>query len=173
MAFHVLRMDPGQVRELARSFTRVQEEIRFCDRCGSLTDSDLCFVCTDGRRDATLLCVVEEAGDVFAIERTGEFRGRYHVLGGALSPLDGIGPADLNLKQLLERLDQEPVQELFLATNPTLEGDATARYVGELVFPRSLKITRISHGIPTGTPLEFADEGALARSIRGRRSMES
>lgn len=172
MAFHILRMDPEQARDLSRCIERVQAEIGFCERCGSLTDEELCSVCTDTRRDARLLCVVEEPGDVYAIERTSEFRGRYHVLGGALSPLDGIGPDDLKLKELIARVDEDPVEEVFLATNPTLEGDATAQYVAGLLRPRALRMTRISHGIPTGTPLEYADEGALARSIRARRSMD-
>ena len=172
MAFHILRMDPEQARDLSRSIERVQAEIRFCARCGSLTETELCSICTDPRRDTRLLCVVEEPGDVYAIERTGEFRGCYHVLGGALSPLDGIGPEDLKLRELAARVETEPVEEVFLATNPTLEGDATAQYVAGLLRPRGLRMTRISHGIPTGTPLEYADEGALARSIRARRSMD-
>ncbi len=172
MAFHILRMDPAQARELSSAIARVQDEIHFCSRCGSLTDVELCSVCTDTRRDVRLLCVVEEAQDVYAIERTGEFRGRYHVLGGALSPLDGVGPEDLRLRELTGRLTEEPVEEVFLATNPTLEGDATAQYVATLLRPRQVRLTRISHGIPTGTPLEYADEGALARSIRARRSMD-
>ena len=172
MAFHILRMDPEQAQGLSRSIERVQAEIRFCTRCGSLTDAELCSVCTDTRRDGRLLCVVEEPGDVYAIERTGEFRGRYHVLGGALSPLDGVGPDDLTLRELAARVEGGPVEEVFLATNPTLEGDATAQYVAGLLRPHGLRMTRISHGIPTGTPLEYADEGALARSIRSRRSMD-
>ena len=171
IAFHILRMDEEQVSELSRALATVRQEIRFCRECGGLTDQEVCDICTDDERDGSLLCVVEEPGDIFAIERTGEYRGRYHVLGGALSPLDGVGPGDLRMEQLSERA-RPPVNEVFLATNPTLEGDATARYIADLLEDTSIKLTRISHGIPTGTTLEFADQTALARSIRGRRDFE-
>ena len=171
IAFHFLRADHEQVEQLSAAMLAIRREIRFCSQCGGLTDRELCNICDDPARSAGMICVVEEPGDIFAIEKTGEFGGTYHVLGGALSPLDGIGPEQLRLPELLNRIKKDADLELFIATNPTLEGDATADYLQDLLKDYAVRITRISHGIPTGTPIEFADRAALARSIRGRRDL--
>ena len=172
IAFHILRMDDEQANQLARSLQTVRREIHFCKVCAGLTDQTVCEYCQDDSRSSDLLCIVEEPGDIFAIEKTGEFKGKYHVLGGALSPLDGIGPGELRIRELEERCGKDQVSELFVATNPTLEGDATAQYLADLFSQKpEIKLTRISHGIPTGTQIEFADRAALARSIRGRQSL--
>lgn len=172
IAFHLLKQDPQRSREIAAAILELREQVRFCAQCGSLAQAELCDICSDPSREARLLCVVEEPGDVYAIERTGEFKGLYHVLMGALSPLDGIGPDDLRLAELLTRIEKTPPEELFLATNPTLEGDATARYIQDRLRGKALKLTRISHGIPTGAAIEYADRNALARSVRARTSLE-
>ena len=169
IAFHILRADPEQAEELARSIRTAREEILFCESCGGLTDESVCSLCTDERRDDELICVVEEPNDIYAIEKTGEFSGKYHVLNGALSPLDGIGPGDLRIQELLGRVERKRPREILIATNPTLEGDATAQYLADLLKNRDILITRISHGIPTGGQLEYAESTALARSIQGRR----
>ncbi|MBX7058299.1 MAG: recombination mediator RecR [Leptospirales bacterium] len=172
IAFHLLKSDRQQVAELASALTNLCDQVQFCRQCASLAQQELCELCSDPQRDASLLCVVEEPGDVYAIERTGEFKGLYHVLMGALSPLDGVGPQDLRLNELFARIESSAPAELFLATNPTLEGDATARYIQDRLRGRSLKLTRISHGIPTGAAIEYADRSALARSVRARTSLE-
>ncbi len=174
IALKLLRSDLRQIEELSEAILEFREKMRFCSNCGGLAEEEeLCSICQDRQRDASLLCVVEEAGDIFAIERTGEFSGYYHVLMGALSPLDGIGPEELRIDELLKKLEREKekISELFLATNPTLEGDATASYLQEHMQHSHLRITRISHGIPTGSSIEFAEQGALARSIRGRTEL--
>lgn len=172
IAFHLLRVDAVEVEQLSGALRRVREEVHFCQECGGLTDRDVCEICEDPRRDDSILCVVEEPNDIYVIEGTGEYRGRYHVLNGALSPMDGIGPEDLRLEELGDRILTGNLQELFIATNPTLEGDATARYLADLFADREFSITRISHGIPTGSTIEYAESSALARSIRGRRALD-
>ncbi len=173
IAFYLLKADASLGADIAQSITSLKEEIAFCEICGSLTERTICEICTDTSRDAKLLCVVEEPGDVFVIEKTGEFFGRYHVLMGAISPLDGIGPEDLRIEALdLKLRQEEQLSEILIATNPTLEGDATADYINKLFQKYSrLKITRISHGIPTGSAIEFSEPSVLARSIRSRISL--
>lgn len=171
IAFHLLKNDPRHTEQLSRALQELRTTVRFCSQCGGLTDGELCEICSDSSRDPALICVVEEPQDIYAIEKTGEFRGLYHVLMGALSPLDGIGPDDLRIRELIERVKAVSCREIFVATNPTLEGDATAHYITELVRRPGLAVTRISHGIPTGASIEFADSGVLARSIRDRRAM--
>lgn len=173
IAFHLIRSDMEKSKDLALAVERLKTEVRSCARCGSLSDQDLCPICRDSRRDPSVICVVEEPGDVFAIEKTGEHRGLYHVLMGAISPLDGIGPGDLRIDELLRRVrTEEPLRELLLATNPTLEGDATADYIASMVHKEGIKITRISHGVPTGASIEYADKSTLARSIRLRHDFK-
>ncbi|MBE7439894.1 MAG: recombination protein RecR [Spirochaetales bacterium] len=171
IALFLARAEPFRTESLSRALLTLQEKIRFCDVCGSLAEDHLCTVCRDPRRNRDLLCVVEEPGDVLAIERTAEFSGLYHVLMGALSPLDGIGPEDLRLSELIERMGSGHFQEVFLATNPNLEGDATAHYVQQLLAPYQVRVTRLQHGIPTGSMLEFADSNTLAHSIRARHNL--
>ncbi|MBI3396068.1 MAG: recombination protein RecR [Spirochaetia bacterium] len=171
IAFYLLKTDPSRVEQLCHALLEMRRSVRFCSQCGSLSETELCSICRDPARDQKRLCVVEEPGDIFSIETTGEYRGLYHVLMGALSPLDGIGPEDLRLRELRDRLSPGQFTELFVATNPTLEGDATAHYILELARRPGLTITRISHGIATGASIEFAEQGALARSIRDRRPL--
>lgn len=172
IAFHLLHVDADEVEQLSGALRRMREEVHFCQECGGLTDRELCEICEDTGRDDSILCVVEEPNDIYVIEGTGEYRGRYHVLNGALSPMDGIGPEDLRLEELRARILAGNPRELFIATNPTIEGDATARYLADLFQDRDLSITRISHGIPTGSAIEFAEMSALARSIRSRRALD-
>lgn len=173
IAFHLIRSDMEKSKDLALAVERLKSEVRACIRCGSLSDQDLCPICRDARRDASVICVVEEPGDVYAIEKTGEHRGLYHVLMGAISPLDGIGPGDLRIEELLRRVKtEEAVSEILLATNPTLEGDATADYIASMIQRQNVKITRISHGVPTGASIEYADKSTLARSIRLRHDFK-
>ena len=171
IAFHLLQADPADARRLAEAIERVKATIRFCARCWNITEQDECRICRDTRRDATVLCVVEEPRDVIAIERTREFRGRYHVLGGAISPIDGIGPDELHIKELLRRLDEEGVVEVILATNPNVEGEATASYVSRLLTPLGIRVTRLASGLPVGGDLEYADEVTLGRAFAGRREV--
>ncbi len=171
IAFHLIQNDDRYSVELSRAIQELKEQVRFCSVCGSLSDQELCEVCSDPSRENQSICVVEEPGDVFSIENTGEFHGRYHVLMGVLSPLDGIGPGDIRLKELVERTAAEEIREIIVATNPTMEGDATAHYIGELLKNTDISITRISHGISTGGSIEFADRAALARSIKNRREL--
>jgi recombination protein RecR len=172
IAFHLLAADPVDVRRLADVLVEVKEKVRFCTVCGNVAEEDQCRVCQDARRDLTVLCVVEEPKDVVAVERTREFRGRYHVLGGAISPIEGIGPDDLRVKELMQRLADGQVTELILATDPNLEGEATATYLARLVKPMGLKVTRLASGLPVGGDLEYADEVTLGRAFEGRRSLD-
>lgn len=172
IALFLARSEPHRLQSLARTLLELQERVRFCEVCGALAEGPLCSVCQNPERDQTLLCVVEEPGDVLAVERTGAFKGLYHVLMGALSPLDGVGPEELRLAELVERIDTGTVKEVFLATNPNLEGDATAHYVQELLAGRPLLVTRLVHGIPTGSLLEYAEQSTLARSIRSRQKLD-
>jgi recombination protein RecR len=172
IAFHLLAADPADVRRLVGAISEVKEKVRFCEVCGNVTEDVRCRICRDPRRDPAVLCVVEEARDVVAIERTREFRGRYHVLGGAISPMDGIGPDDLRIRELLVRLGEGEITEMILATDPNLEGEATAAYLARLVKPMGLKVTRPASGLPVGGDLEYADEITLGRAFEGRRSLD-
>ncbi len=172
IAFYVLQADEDQIAGLAHTLSEVKRRVRFCDRCGNVAEAELCRICSDQRRDDTALCVVEEPKDVVAIERTREFRGRYHVLGGAISPIDGIGPDNLRIKELMGRLANGEVTELILATDPNLEGEATATYISRLVSGMGLTVTRLASGLPVGGDLEYADEVTLGRAFEGRRRVE-
>jgi recombination protein RecR len=172
IAFYLLAADPTDVRRLAEVLVEVKEKVRFCRTCGNVAEEDECRICRDPRRDLSLLCVVEEPKDVVAIERTREFRGRYHVLGGAISPIEGIGPDDLRVKELMTRLADGAVTELILATDPNLEGEATATYLARLIKPMGLKVTRLASGLPVGGDLEYADEVTLGRAFEGRRQLD-
>ncbi len=172
IAFHILQADPVDVRRLAHALTEVKEKVRFCTVCGNVSEAELCRVCQDPRRDPAVICVVEEPKDVVAIERTREFRGRYHVLGGAISPIEGVGPDDLRVRELMTRLADGEVNELILATDPNLEGEATATYLARLIKPMGLKVTRLASGLPVGGDLEYADEVTLGRAFEGRRLLD-
>ncbi len=171
IAFHVLSADPADVTRLANSLRKVKELVRFCTTCFNVAESEQCRVCRDTRRTNEVLCVVEEPKDVVAIERTGEFRGRYHVLGGAINPLEGIGPDNLRIRELLQRLGTGEVRELILATDPNTEGEATATYLALMVKPMGIAVTRLASGLPVGGDLEYADEITLGRAFEGRRAV--
>jgi recombination protein RecR len=173
IAFHLLTVDGADIDRLQSALRRVKEDVRFCTLCWNVAEGDLCRVCADSRRDASLICVVEEPKDVAAVERTREFRGRYHVLGGAISPIDGIGPDQLRIAELLKRIAEPGVSEVILATDPNLEGEATATYLSRLLrtFP-DLSVTRLASGLPVGGDLEYADEITLGRAFSGRRSVD-
>jgi len=172
IAFHLLQADPVDVRRLAQVLLEVKEKVRFCITCGNVAEDTECRICRDPRRDQTVLCVVEESKDVQAVERTREFRGRYHVLGGAISPIEGIGPDDLRVKELMTRLADGTITELIIATDPNLEGEATATYLARLIKPMGLHVTRLASGLPVGGDLEYADEVTLGRAFEGRRSLD-
>jgi recombination protein RecR len=171
IAFYQLRADPDEVTRLTTVLTQVKATIRFCERCGNVAQAELCRICADPRRDQTAICVVEEPKDVVAVERTREFRGTYHVLGGAISPMDGIGPEDLRIRELLQRLADGTVTELILATDPNIQGEATATYISRSLRGTGLRITRLASGLPVGGDLEYADEVTLGRAFEGRRPM--
>jgi recombination protein RecR len=171
LALYVLRTDGEYAQSLAEAIVAVKHETRLCSRCFALTEADPCGMCVDPRRTGDVICVVEDPADLLAIERAGEFRGHYHVLHGALSPLDGIGPDDLKIRPLLERLRREVVQEVIVATNPTAEGEATALYLAKEVKPLGVRVTRIARGLPVGADLEYADALTVGRAIEGRREM--
>ncbi len=171
IAFHLLTASPEDVRRLAATLIEVTEKVKFCRTCGNVAENDECRICMDVRRDPSLICVVEEPKDVAAIEKIREFRGRYHVLGGAISPMDGIGPEDLRISELMARLADGDINELILATDPNLEGEATATYLARLVKPLGLKVTRPASGLPVGGDLEYADEVTLGRAFEGRRTL--
>jgi recombination protein RecR len=172
LTYHLLKRPPEEVRRLARALDGVAERVRACSRCGNLTEADPCALCQNPRRDPTLICVVEEASDIPAIERTGEYRGLYHVLGGRLSPLEGIGPAELNIQSLLARLGPgSEVREVILATNPSVEGEATAVYLQKLIRPLGVRVTRLARGLPVGGDLEYADGVTIAEALAGRREL--
>ena len=172
IAFHILQADPADVRRLGEILLTVKERVRFCVICGHVTEEEECRICRDPRRDTASLCVVEESKDVIAIERTAEYRGRYHVLGGAISPIDGIGPDDLRIRELLQRLSDGTVTEVIIATDPNLEGEATATYLARLLSPMGLTVTRLASGLPVGGDLEYADEVTLGRAFAGRRRLD-
>jgi recombination protein RecR len=171
LTYHLLRQSPTQSRRLADALVQLTERVRTCELCRNFTEAPICTLCADPRRDATLLCVVEEAADIASIERAGEFRGRYHVLGGRLSPLDGVGPDDLAIGALLARIEPEGVREVIVATNPSLEGEATALYVQRQLVPRQVRVTRIARGLPVGGDLEYADGVTIAQALSARREM--
>jgi recombination protein RecR len=171
LTYHLLKQPPEQSRRLAEALATLAEKVRPCDRCFNLTEEALCFICRDPRRDPALICVVEEAADIGAIERAGEFRGQYHVLGGRLSPLDGVTPDDLTIPQLVHRVETGDVREVIVATNPSLEGEATALYVQRQLAQFSLSVTRIARGLPVGGDLEYADGVTIAQALSARRAM--
>jgi recombination protein RecR len=172
IAFHLLAADPADVRRLTSALTEVKDKVRFCRVCGNVAEAEECRICRDPRRDLTVICVVEEPKDVVAIEKTREFRGRYHVLGGAISPIEGVGPDDLRIRELMVRLQDGAVTEVILATDPNLEGEATATYLARLLGPMGLQVTRLASGLPVGGDLEYADEVTLGRAFEGRRRID-
>ena len=171
LAFYLVKAEPEEARHLAQAIVQVKERVRFCNECGNVSEGELCRVCRDPHRDATIICVVEEPKDAASIEKAGVIRGRYHILGGAISPLDGIGPEDLRVQELIERVDRDRVTEVILATNPNLEGNATAMYVAGLLKPLGVKVSRLASGLPVGGDLEYADEVTLTQALEGRRDM--
>jgi len=172
IAFYLLDSDPADLDRLAHVITEVKDKLRYCATCFNVAESEQCRICADPRRDMTVICVVEEPKDVLAVEKTREFRGRYHVLGGAISPIDGIGPDDLRIRELMTRLADGTVTELILATDPNLEGEATAAYLARLITPLGLTVTRLASGLPVGGDLEYADEVTLGRAFEGRRRLD-
>ena len=172
IAFHLLKIPHDDVARLAVAITEAKARVRFCDRCWNFAESELCPICQDDRRDSSILCVVEESRDIISIEKTGEFRGRYHVLLGAMSPLEGIGPEQLKMKELFARIGPEEVQEVILCTNPNTEGEVTAMYIARMMKPFGVKVTRIASGLPVGGDLEYADELTLGRALEGRRELQ-
>jgi recombination protein RecR len=171
LTFYLLKRPAAEVRELGDALVAMKEKITYCRACFNVTDEDPCRICSDPRRDPDVICVVEEPNDLLAMERTGEYRGRYHVLLGALSPLDGIGPDDLKIRELLARLDGKATAEVILATNPNVEGEATALYLAKLLRPLAVRITRIARGLPVGGDLEYADQVTLSKALEGRREI--
>jgi recombination protein RecR len=171
LAFHILRSPEAQARDLAQALVEVKQRIRLCSTCMNLTEADPCALCADARRDARMVCVVASPPDLYAIERAGHFRGRYHVLHGVLSPLDGVGPDDLKLRELVTRLEREKVEELIVATSPNVEGEATALYVARVCKPLGVRVTRIASGVAVGGELEYADGVTIAKALEARREM--
>jgi recombination protein RecR len=173
IAFHLLKLPRDDALRLARAVVEAKERVSFCTRCFNIAEGDACAICTDPRREASVLCVVEEPRDVVAVEKTGEFHGRYHVLQGAISPIEGIGPEQLRVRELLARIEPEGVQEIILCTNPNIEGEATAMYLAKLLGALDLQVTRIASGLPVGGDLEYADELTLGRALEGRRVLDT
>lgn len=169
LAFHLLRVSPEEARRLADAIKHIKDAIHLCEVCFNVTDQKRCEYCEDARRDDTIICVVEDARDVVALEKTGEFKGRYHVLQGAISPIDGIGPENLRIRELLKRIQEGKVREVIVATNPNIEGEATAMYLAKLIKPLDVIVTRIASGLPVGGDLEYADEVTLGKALEGRR----
>ncbi len=172
IAFHLLKLSREDALRLAKAVVEAKDRVAWCTRCFNVAEGELCGICTDDRRDATVVCVVEEPRDLVAVEKTQEFRGRYHVLGGAMSPIEGIGPEHLRVKELLARIDAEEITEVILCTNPNIEGETTAMYLARLLKPLGLRVTRIASGLPVGGDLEYADELTLGRALEGRRELE-
>ena len=173
IAFHIIQSERVDISRLADVLRTVKERVKFCTECGNISEEELCLICRDPRRDPTLICVVEESKDVIAIEKTREFRGKYHVLGGAISPIDGIGPENLSIRELMVRLAATEIQEIIIATDPNLEGEATATYLSRLLKPLGMKVSRLASGLPVGGDLEYADEVTLGRAFEGRRTLEN
>ena len=171
IAFHIIQSEHVDTSRLVEVLRTVKEKVKFCKECGNLSEEELCRICRDERRDKNVICVVEESKDVIAIEKTREFRGRYHVLGGAISPIDGIGPEQLRIKELLTRLQSADIEEVIIATDPNLEGEATATYLSRLLKPLGIKISRLASGLPVGGDLEYADEVTLGRAFEGRKAL--
>lgn len=171
LAFHILSLDDSEAQGLAEAISVAKREMKYCSVCGNLTDQDPCLICSDKSRRDDVICVVESPRDVAAMERIKDFNGLYHVLHGVISPMDGIGPEDINLKSLISRLQQTDVKELIVATNPNIEGEATAMYIARLIKPAGIKVTRIAHGLPVGGDLEYADEVTLLKAVEGRREL--
>ncbi|MDD9371076.1 MAG: recombination mediator RecR [Acidimicrobiales bacterium] len=172
IAFHLLKLEKQDALRLARAIEEVKDKVSFCRTCFNVSEGERCGICADTRRDAAVVCVVEEPRDLVAVEKTGEFHGRYHVLQGAISPIEGVGPDQLRVRELLDRIGREGVTEVILCTNPNLEGEATAMYLGRLLKPMGLSVTRIASGLPVGGDLEYADELTLGRALEGRREVE-
>jgi len=173
IAFHIIQSDRVDVTRLAEILKTVKERVKFCAVCGNISEEDICKICRDSRRDNTAICVVEESKDVLAIEKTREFKGKYHVLGGAISPIDGIGPENLRIRELMARLAETEISEIIIATDPNLEGEATATYLTRLIKPLGIKVSRLASGLPVGGDLEYADEVTLGRAFEGRRSYDN
>jgi recombination protein RecR len=173
IAFHIIQSDRVDVTRLAEVLKTVKERVKFCMICGNISEEDLCKICRDPRRDKTAICVVDESKDVLAIEKTREFKGTYHVLGGAISPIDGVGPENLRIKELMKRLSETTISEIIIATDPNLEGEATATYLTRLIKPLGVKVSRLASGLPVGGDLEYADEITLGRAFEGRRSYDN
>ncbi len=171
LAFHILSLDEREVNQLAGALTNAKQQMKYCSVCGNLTDTDPCRICSDPARRQDVICVVESPRDVMAMERIREFNGLYHVLHGVISPMEGVGPEDINLKSLITRLQASDVKELIVATNPNIEGEATAMFIARLIKPAGIKVSRIAHGIPVGGDLEYADEVTLLKSLEGRRQL--
>ena len=171
LAFHILSLDDAEAQALADSITEAKREMKYCSICGNLTDQDPCAICSDQSRRTDVICVVESPKDVAAMERIREFNGQYHVLNGVISPMEGVGPEDINLRSLIKRLQNSDVRELIIATNPNIEGEATAMYIARLIKPAGIKVTRIAHGLPVGGDLEYADEVTLLKAMEGRREL--
>jgi len=172
IAFHLLKVPADDANRLAHAISEAKDKVRFCQRCFNVSEGDLCSFCSDDRRDSSIICVVEESRDIVSVERTGEFNGRYHVLLGAMSPLEGIGPEQLKIRELLDRLGPEGVQEVIVCTNPNTEGEVTAMYLARILKPLGLKVTRLASGLPVGGDLEYADELTLGRALEGRRPID-
>ena len=171
LAFHVLNLDENGVNEFINSIVEAKKNLKYCSKCFNITDTDPCPICSSAKRDQGIICVVEDVRDVVAMEKTHEFKGVYHVLHGSISPMNGIGPEDIKIKELLERLKDTDVKEIILATNPRVEGEATAIYLSKLIKPIGIKVTRIAHGIPVGGDLEYTDEVTLSKALEGRREL--
>ena len=171
LAFHILNMSYEDVEQLSSSITNAKREIKYCKVCCNITDSEVCNICSNAKRDSSIICVVEDPKDVVAMEKTREYKGLYHVLNGAISPMEGIGPEEIRIKELLRRVADNEIKEIILATNPNIEGEATAMYISRLLKPAGVKVTRIAHGIPVGGDLEYADEVTLMKALEGRREI--
>lgn len=171
LAFHILKMSPGDVEQLAGAITSAKRNIKQCRVCCNITDSEVCSICSNTKRDGSIICVVEDPKDVVAMEKTREFKGLYHVLNGAISPMEGIGPEEIRIKELLKRVADNDIKEVIIATNPNIEGEATAMYISRLLKPAGIMVTRIAHGIPVGGDLEYADEVTLLKALEGRREI--
>lgn len=171
IAFHLLKSDREEVTKLTRAIDEARDSVRFCERCFNFSEAPICHICADDRRDTSILCVVEESRDVVALEKTGQFRGRYHVLLGSINPLEGVGPESLKVRELLVRLEPEGVQEVILCLNPNTEGDVTAMYLARVLRPLGVKVTQLAMGLPVGGDLEYADEVTLGRALVGRREV--
>ncbi|MST62980.1 recombination protein RecR [Peptostreptococcus anaerobius] len=171
LAFHIINMDSNDINALAKALVDVKNEIKYCKICCNIADSEICSICSNDHRDSSMICVVEDPRDVAAMERTKDYNGKYHVLNGVISPMDGVGPEMLKIKELISRLGTGEVKEIIMATNPTIEGEATAMYISRLVKPMGIKVTRIAHGLPVGGDLEYADDVTISKAMEGRREI--